>query len=68
MTDKDIHVEPGTVVEIDSAVITQIILESCHTSTSNAIRAANRVLEYIAQQHAASGKTTVVNEPPAGLQ
>jgi hypothetical protein len=53
MTDKpdstDVPVSGPTLVEIDAEKIAQIILEVTHTSATNAAKAANRIIELLAE-------------------
>ena len=47
----DVNVNGPAVVEIDAQRIAQIIFDTCHTSEQRAARAANVILDYLAEAH-----------------
>jgi hypothetical protein len=55
MTDSLEHIDvvhqASAVVEIDAGRIAQIVFDTCHTTEARSAKAANLVLEYIAEVH-----------------
>jgi hypothetical protein len=47
----DVFISGAAVVEIDAEKIAQIIFDTCHTSEQRAARAANLILDYLAEAH-----------------
>jgi hypothetical protein len=54
----DVHVEGPAMVEIDAERIAQIIFDHCHTSEQRAARAANLILDYLAEVHQKATRLT----------
>lgn len=45
----DIPISGPSLIEIDAERIARIILTSCHTTATNAARASNKIIEYLAE-------------------
>lgn len=43
----NVFMPEGGVVDIDANRIAAIVFDACHTSETNATRAANRIIEYL---------------------
>jgi hypothetical protein len=54
----DVVVDGPAVVEIDAERISAIILEVCHSSATNAARAASKILDYLAEVHQKATRLT----------
>jgi hypothetical protein len=52
----DVHVNGPAMVEIDAERISAIILEVCHSSATNAAKAANKIVDYLIEVHQGAGK------------
>ena len=53
----DVLITGPAVVEIDAERIAAIIFATCHTSEQRATRAANLILDYLAEAHQAASKS-----------
>ena len=53
----DVFVPRPSMVEIDAERIYEIILQTCHSSATDAARASNLILEYLAEAHQAASKS-----------
>jgi hypothetical protein len=55
MTDAPKHIDVvhrgPVVVEVDATKIAQIVFDTCRTSEARATRAANLIIDYLAQAH-----------------
>jgi hypothetical protein len=54
----DVVVNGPSVVEIDAEKIAQMIFDICHTSEARAARAANLIVDYLAEVHQKATKLT----------
>jgi hypothetical protein len=47
----DVNISGPVMIEIDAERIAQIIFDNCHTSEQRAAKAANLILDYLAEVH-----------------